>query len=59
MRPRLSRVFGAVAGLALIAVPAMAQAQSLKPPENKDGIDGRAWISGFVLLLVLGMVASR
>lgn len=56
MRPRLGRVFGAVGGLVLIAAPAAAQAQRLLPPENKDGIDGRAWISGLVLLVVLAMV---
>lgn len=50
------RVFGAAVGLAMIAAPAAAQAQDLLPPQNKDGIEGRAWISGLVLLMLIAMV---
>ena len=51
------RFVGAAVGLAMIVGPAAAQAQQLLPPENKEGIKGKAWISGAVLLLVLAMVA--
>ena len=48
----------AVGALALLvtAGPALAQAQQLLPPENKEGIKGKAFISGFVAILLLALV---
>lgn len=50
------RLVGAAIGLAMIVGPAAAQAERLLPPENKDGIKGKGFISSAVLLLVLAMV---
>ena len=49
---------GAVAALALLATvgPALAQAEQLLPPENKTGIKGKAWTSGFITILLLAVV---
>jgi len=40
----------------MIVGPAAAQVERLLPPENKDGIKGKGFISAAVLLLVLAMV---
>jgi len=50
------RLVGSAIGLAMIVGPAAAQVERLLPPENKDGIKGKGFISAAVLLLVLAMV---
>lgn len=51
--PRLAAFAVVVAGL---VADAAAQQQRLVPPKNNDGIDGRPWMTGFVMLIVLALV---
>jgi hypothetical protein len=53
-----SRAVSAGVVLAMAAGPALAQAQDLLPPENKEGIKGRAFISGFAALLLVALVLA-
>lgn len=41
--------------LAGIAAEAAAQ-QRLVPPKNESGIDGRPWLTGFAMIVVLALV---
>ena len=55
---RVLRSQAALGVLALMSAcaPALAQSDRLLPPENKPGIDGRPWISGFIMLVLLALV---
>lgn len=51
---------GAVAALTLLATvgPALAQAEQLLPPENKEGIKGKPFLSGLIAILLVSAVLT-
>ncbi|MBZ0171835.1 MAG: hypothetical protein K8E66_05600 [Phycisphaerales bacterium] len=51
-----ARMAAFVTTLAVAAAEAAAQQQRLVPPENNDGIEGKPWITGFVMLILLAVV---
>ncbi|USN97903.1 MAG: hypothetical protein H6810_06825 [Phycisphaeraceae bacterium] len=50
------RVAAALTTLAFAAAEVAAQQQRLVPPKNEDGIKGKPWLTGFVMLVLLAVV---
>lgn len=51
-----ARVAPVLFATALMVGSAAAQSAELLPPENKDGIKGAVWTSGFITLLLISLV---
>lgn len=54
--PWRARVLTIAMCLLVFAGEVAAQVERLAPPENNTGIKGKPWLTGFVMLLLVGVV---